>query len=213
MNVPTEINLIETMYRSVDGHISRIELHLERLSQSANALDITCDLQTIRRQLDTLPAYDDAQRVRLEMSANAKVTINTYPFVATDPNKIWTLAIASTRLDSTDTLLQHKTTNRGQYVLARQEFNARSADEVLLLNEREELCEGTISNIFLETTGERPLLTPALQCGLLRGVLRQELLDQGRAREAILTPADLVSAKAIFIGNSLRGLMQARYVE
>ncbi len=42
------------------------------------------------------------------------------------------------------------------------------------------------------------------------GVLRAELQDQGQARQAILSPADLGRAKALFVGNSLRGLITAR---
>lgn len=213
MSEPTDLKLIETMHRGVDGRISRVERHLERLSQSANSLKITCNLTAIRQQLFALLADDDAQRIRLEMSGNGDVDINTYPFVATDPQKIWKLAVARTRLDSTDRLLQHKTSRRDQYVQARQEFSAGLADEVLLLNERDELCEGTISNIFIRAIGDKQLLTPALHCGLLRGVLRQELLDHGRARETILTLEDLANAQAIFVGNSLRGLMQASYVD
>jgi 4-amino-4-deoxychorismate lyase len=85
------------------------------------------------------------------------------------------------------------------------------ADEVILLNERGEVCEGTITNIFLDT-GDDGLVTAALISGLLPGVLRGELLDTGRAREAVLGPADLADAKALFVGNSLRGLIPARLV-
>ena len=83
------------------------------------------------------------------------------------------------------------------------------ADEVILLNERGEVCEGTITNVFVDI-GDGVLVTPALACGLLPGVLRGELLDAGRAREAVLSPADLMDAKALFVGNSLRGLIPAR---
>jgi 4-amino-4-deoxychorismate lyase len=63
---------------------------------------------------------------------------------------------------------------------------------------------GTITNLF---TAE---LTPALSCGLLPGVLRAELLGQGR-REAVLRPGNLEGAR-FFMGNSLRGLIPARLV-
>ena len=55
------------------------------------------------------------------------------------------------------------------------------------------------------------LLTPPLACGLLPGVLRARLLREGRAREAVLRPADL-AARRLFVGNSLRGLIPARLV-
>jgi 4-amino-4-deoxychorismate lyase len=53
------------------------------------------------------------------------------------------------------------------------------------------------------------LMTPRLDCGLLPGVLRAELLDEGRASEAIYSYDELKSAKAIYVGNSLRGLIPA----
>ena len=41
------------------------------------------------------------------------------------------------------------------------------------------------------------------------GTLRAELIAQGRAVEAVLTLEDLRSADAIFLGNSVRGLVRA----
>jgi para-aminobenzoate synthetase / 4-amino-4-deoxychorismate lyase len=67
------------------------------------------------------------------------------------------------------------------------------------------LTEGSFTNVFVEREGV--LLTPPLARGLLPGVLRAELLDSGRAREAELTPADL--AGGFRLGNALRGLVTA----
>jgi 4-amino-4-deoxychorismate lyase len=80
---------------------------------------------------------------------------------------------------------------------------------VLLLNERGEVCEGTITNLFVDI-GEDALVTPALDCGLLPGVLRGEMIEQGKAKEVTLTEADLRTAKMFYVGNSLRGLIGAR---
>ena len=66
-----------------------------------------------------------------------------------------------------------------------------------------EVCEGTITNVFVEKDGV--LITPPLTCGLLPGVLRQELLENGEAKEAVLTLDDL--KKGFYLGNSLRGLI------
>ena len=76
----------------------------------------------------------------------------------------------------------------------------------VFLNERDEICEGARTNLFVERDGV--LLTPPLACGLLPGVFREHLLAQGRAREAVLRLADL--SGDFFLGNSLRGLLRAR---
>jgi 4-amino-4-deoxychorismate lyase len=47
---------------------------------------------------------------------------------------------------------------------------------------------------------------------LLPGILREELLETGKAQEAELKPADLAAARRLFVGNSLRGLIRARLV-
>ena len=79
--------------------------------------------------------------------------------------------------------------------------------EVLFVNERGELAEGSRTNIFLARAGR--LLTPALTCGLLPGTFRQRLIETGEAEEAILRPADLATADRVYLGNSVRGLVPA----
>jgi para-aminobenzoate synthetase/4-amino-4-deoxychorismate lyase len=118
--------------------------------------------------------------------------------------------IAPLRKDSSNPLLFHKTTQRAIYDLPREQAaRDHGVDEVVFLNERGELTEGSFTNIFVERDGR--LLTPALSCGLLPGTLRAELIAEGRASEAVLTVADLNSAK-IFLGNSVRGLVPAEYI-
>ena len=68
------------------------------------------------------------------------------------------------------------------------------------------VTEGSFTNIFVERGGK--LLTPSASLGLLPGVLRRKLIEEGRAREAELTLADL--ADGFLIGNATRGLIPAR---
>jgi para-aminobenzoate synthetase/4-amino-4-deoxychorismate lyase len=74
-------------------------------------------------------------------------------------------------------------------------------------NERGELTEGSITSLFVERAGI--LYTPPLSSGLLAGTLRAELLATGRARESVLYVDDLRSAEAVYLGNSVRGLVRA----
>jgi para-aminobenzoate synthetase/4-amino-4-deoxychorismate lyase len=85
-------------------------------------------------------------------------------------------------------------------------------DEVVFLNSKGELTEGTRATLFVEIDGR--LFTPALTCGLLPGTLREELLDLPRAAasEAVLTPQDLLAADRVYLGNSVRGLVRAELI-
>ena len=83
--------------------------------------------------------------------------------------------------------------------------------DLIFLNEREELCEGSRSNIYLKKDGQ--WLTPLLTSGLLGGVQRRQLLETGQVRESKLTRADLLHPHAeIRLSNGLRGWFNVRQV-
>ncbi|TIV23886.1 MAG: hypothetical protein E5V99_24715 [Mesorhizobium sp.] len=188
----------------------RFERHLARLYASAAELGFACDPERIGEVLsNTVNGHGIALRVRLALRRNGEATAAAQAYEPLPVDKVWRLQLARIRLDSTNTMLRHKTSLRQVYTHARAEYLATRADEVLLANERGEICEGTITNLFADL-GNGPLATPRLDCGLLPGILRGELLDEGRAVEAIYSFDDLKAAKAIFVGNSLRGLIPAR---
>jgi len=149
-------------------------------------------------------------RVRLTLGPSGEIAVTTAPFTPLPEGTIWRVAIAATRLDSADKLLRHKTTRREIYEAARGEYPPAAADEVLLLNEKGEPCEGTITSLFLDD-GSGVLKTPPISCGLLAGVLRTELICARRARVQRLTLQDLRSGR-LFMGNSLRGLIRTRLI-
>jgi 4-amino-4-deoxychorismate lyase len=202
--------LIETMRWEPGSGFLRFDRHLARLYASAAELGFACDPQHIGEVLAaTVDGRKIALRARLALQRNGEATASAQPYEPLAADKVWQLELARVRLDSGDTLLRHKTSRRDTYQRARAESLATRADEVLLANERGELCEGTITNVFADF-GDGVLATPRLDCGLLPGILRGALLDEGRALEAIYTFDDLKSARAIFVGNSLRGLIPAQ---
>lgn len=202
--------LIETLRWQPDTGFVRLDRHLARLSGSAAALGFACHPKAIERALATVGG-EGPLRVRLQLAADGTPAITTQPFVPLPDGAVWTVRLAATRLSSTDPLIRHKTTRRQHYEQARAELPAAEADEAILLNELGAVCEGTITNVFVDAGDGGPLLTPPLEAGLLPGVLRAELLDEGKAREATLSPTDLASASRLFVGNSLRGLIAARF--
>lgn len=203
--------LIETLRWEPEEGFVRLDRHLQRLYASAHALGFAADPEAIGEALRACKGERVPLRVRLVLGDDGKVNAATAPFEPLAKDAVWTLRIASIQVDSADPLIRHKTTRRQVYEEARAEFPREAADEVLLLNERGAVCEGTITNVFIDI-GEPVLVTPALDCGLLPGVLRGSLVEQVTAREAVVTQVDLRAAKALYVGNSLRGLIKARLV-
>jgi 4-amino-4-deoxychorismate lyase len=204
--------LIETMRWEPQGGFLRGDRHLARLRASAKALGFDRDPQdAIARAKDIVAGSDEPLRVRLALSRDGTMTVKSEIYEPLPDDAVWRLKLARTRLQSADPLLRHKTSRRDAYAQARSEYTHDQADEVLLANERGEVCEGTITSLCADF-GEKALLTPALACGLLAGVLRAQMIDGGAAREAIFSYDELRSARAVFVGNSLRGLIPAKPV-
>lgn len=201
--------LIETLRWEPGEGFVRLDRHLARLYASAHALGFAADPETIGEALRECQGERVPLRVRLTLAEDGSTNATTAPFEPLAKDIAWTLRISATRIDAADLLIRHKTTRRGVYEAARAEFSRDEADEVLLLNEQGEVCEGTITNVFADLGGSA-LVTPALTSGLLPGVLRGELVERGKAKEAVMTEADLRGAKALYLGNSLRGLIKAR---
>lgn len=205
---PLPDGLIETfLWTRADGYFLRAG-HLARLKNSAAALGFPFSQTNWDAALAKACAGADAEklRVRLVLRRDGAFDITAAPFTSDPPEKIWRVAVAAKKFDSGDPLLRHKTTRRDLYEDA---LAASGADEVVFLNEKEEICESARANVFVESEGV--LLTPPLSSGLLPGVLRAHLLAQGRAREKILRLADL--RENLLLGNSLRGLLQARLIQ
>jgi len=195
------IKLIETL-RHEGGQVLRLDRHLARLAASAAWLGFPCDQATIRQQLAALPAAGP-QRLRLTLDKQGIVEMQAFP-LSPEPRGPRYARWADERIDSRHPLRRHKTTYRAPYDRAMQALAATpEIFDTVFLNERGEVVEGSRSNVFVERDGV--LLTPPLSSGALPGVLRAELLEEGRAREAVLWPEDLQNG--CWMGNALRGLV------
>ena len=207
-----DYGLIETLLWSpADGFLRR-ELHLDRLARSALALGFAFDRQTAEARLVALGATlidGVSHRVRLELRRDGALEI-VAPKLAAEADRPVLVALASLRADAGDPFLRHKTTRRALYEAAFAEATGRGADEELLLNRSGHVTEATRSSVFVERDGL--LLTPPVRDGLLPGILRQSLIARGAAVEHPLTLADLRAAERWYVGNSLRGLRPAQWM-
>ena len=203
--IPQGLTLFETVLAEPDGSIRRLPLHLARLERGCAAVGFPLDPEAATAALKDLP-LGQALRVRLVVHSDGAIKVTHAP-VPEAPQE-WRVAISAERLRSGDPWLGIKSSARGVYDAARAAMPAE-ADEVILLNEAGQVCEGSITNLFLLRAGK--MLTPPVACGLLPGVLRAELLASGMAREAVLMPEDLSEGR-LLCGNALRGLIPARLI-
>lgn len=197
--------LLETMLYEPAGGVLLLSLHLERLEASAEYFGFSLDLDDVRGRL-SVHRSQDSSRLRLLLASDGSFEIEEHPLAELKP-KI-TLKLAAVPVDSSDVFLFHKTTNRAVYEKALEGVDG--CDDVILWNEKNELTETTISNLFLEIGGA--LVTPPVKCGLLAGTYRRHMLESGRVQEVIVTKSDLEKATKIYVANSVRGLQEAKLI-
>ncbi|HET7083439.1 MAG TPA: aminodeoxychorismate synthase component I [Rhizomicrobium sp.] len=195
-----QLELIETL-RHENG-FARLEAHLARMQASARVFGLAFDRDAATGALEKAAAgRRGALRMRLTLNEEGTHAASAHDLPFNPPH--WTYVISPERTGSRDLFLRHKTNWRELY---ESESKRLGADEVIFLNERGEITEGARSNIFVKRGGT--LLTPPLEAGLLPGILRAELLEQGRTKEVRLTPDDLKGE--VYFGNALRGLIPAK---
>jgi 4-amino-4-deoxychorismate lyase len=200
--VPDGLRLIETFRWGPSGFV-RLPAHLARMAAGAEALGVPFDRAAVDRVLATVGG-DGPLRVRLTLGLDGVPAVAATPLGP--PTGGWRVVLAGARLRSDDPWLRLKSSARATYDAVRAGLPA-GVDEAVLLNERGEVCDGTITTVFLDRGAG--LVTPPLACGVLPGVLRAEMLQSGACREAVLGAEDLGEGR-LFVGNSLRGLVPAR---
>lgn len=204
-------SLIETMRVEPGGAMPLLDGHLSRLRHSSAALGHAClGEPSLREQIAGAAERLDAGsgwRMRLLLAPDGCLSLETAPLPPPQPPL--KVIVQGPRARGAEAWLRHKTTHRPWYQQATQ-WLADHPDvfDVLYWNENDEMCEGSRSNLYLQTTDGR-WLTPPLEAGALPGVQRQALLRAGLVEEASIQRDDFLHAPAIRISNALRGWLDA----
>jgi para-aminobenzoate synthetase/4-amino-4-deoxychorismate lyase len=199
-------DLIETMRFDPHEGLYELDRHLARMKRSADAFGFAFDRHHARNELQAATFFlRDARRLRLLLSSSGALAIESRPLPAA-PEAVVEVALAPLPVEPEDFRLRHKTSDRQFYDEARR---AAGAFEVVFADPGGFLTEGSFTSLFVERGGR--LLTPPLERGLLPGVLREALIEEGRAEEADLRAEDLEGG--FYVGNAVRGLMRARLIQ
>lgn len=216
--------VFETM-RAYRGRVFRLRAHLERLTDSARVLEITLpprgELERAVSAVLEANRLNDA-RIRLTLTGGegsarpvvpapgpATLVVAASPLAPLDA-AVWEhgyqLCVAKTRRHSGSPLTRIKTTNYLENLLAHAEAVRQSADDAILLNERGDVTECCLSNLFI--VRDKRVVTPSLDCGLLPGITRAAVLEVAAgcgisASEERVTLEQVAGANEVFVTNSI----------
>jgi len=217
--------------RAYRGRIFQLAEHLARLEQSASRIHLR--LPVGRDRLADL-AREALQRNQLQ-DAYLRITVSrgegeigldpalckspTLVIIAKPfepyPDSFYaqgvSVIIAKTRRNLPEALPpQVKSLNFLNNVLAKMEATAVGAHEALLLNHRDEVTEGTTSNVFIVKDGR--VRTPWVESGILEGITRNIVLQLARelaipTEEARLRVEDVIGAEECFLTNTTQEVL------
>jgi para-aminobenzoate synthetase/4-amino-4-deoxychorismate lyase len=198
-----ETILWQDKYVLIDGHLAR-------MASSAEYFGLQFDRGTIDVELvKAASQFSGGQKWRVRILLDRRGQLEVASSLISEEERHGRVMISDCRTLSDDRFLFHKTTHRPIYDQELERARAAQCDDALFFNERHELTEGAIHNVFLLKNGV--WLTPALQCGLLPGTYRAEFLAKHpEVRETILRRDDLLQADAVFLCNSLRGMYEVK---
>lgn len=140
-------------------------------------------------------------------------TTREVPYTQDQYTRGFSIGLSPYSRHSSNPLLQMKTTNGIALLL---EHQSKPLDDMIHLNENYHLTEGIYSNLFLVKSGE--LLTPAVACGLLPGIMRAEVIKLAKKHNINIQTGhysleDLRTADEVFLTNSVMRVMPVSQFE
>ncbi|MCB0914207.1 MAG: aminotransferase class IV family protein [Actinobacteria bacterium] len=212
--------VFETM-KVVDGVAFALTRHLDRLTRSAEALGIPMPPESLLR--DAIATTARANAAEVGSVGRLRLTLTHGPGLLGDPyagdgeptlvvtivrQQPWpsdsVVAISRYRRNERSALTGVKSTSYAENAVALRAAKAAGADEAILLNTSDQVCEGTGSNIFVVLEGR--LVTPPLDSGCLNGVTRQLVLHWTDATERPVGAAELAQVSEAFLTSSTRDI-------
>jgi para-aminobenzoate synthetase/4-amino-4-deoxychorismate lyase len=203
---PPRFELLETLRWTPGEGYFLLDRHLTRLRDSAGYFGFPYDDGAVRTLLDRHASeWSSPSRVRLLLADDGTPRVEERRHEPTArPMRI---RLAHTPVDERDVFLFHKTTNRAMY----ERHRVAGVDEILLWNSAREITEATTANVVVAIGGVRR--TPPIECGLLGGTYRAELLARGEIEPGVITIDDLRRAERIWLINSVHEWREARLVD
>ncbi|MGW8194078.1 MAG: chorismate-binding protein, partial [Desulforhopalus sp.] len=217
-----EFQLFETiLWRPASGYWF-LQEHLERLANGARFFKFSCDIDSLREGLhcEEKKFATSCHRVKLKLAKDGSFALQSQmcgqPHLTELPpvpgrqtqECLPEVDFSSYRVDTENPWRFHKTTMRRLYDEAYRQARVEGLFDYIFCNENGDVTEGCITNIIIYRQGK--YVTPPGACGLLPGVMRRHLLEKGMVTvsEQVIREEDVRSAEAIYLCNSVRGLVR-----
>ena len=210
--------LFETFRVYKGRRLAFVDDHLDRMVEGCQFFAFPFSRKkaadALKLALNEIP-FDTEFRLRLSLICHGEHGVEKTEFrtsweplkkVNLEPGAGVKLGIAPIQRYSGSPLVRFKTTSYLENIFVFTWAKGQGCFDALFTNERGEITEGSITNVFFLSRGS--ILTPPQEAGLLPGVTRKHILKVAgklgfSPRESIITPADLKQFDGVFVTNSV----------
>lgn len=187
----------------VDGRPLFLERHLERLKKSLEFFGISREIEE-EKILEYIKSSDDKNFALKLIVSDKNLILTSREDNYRKENKRFKLIVSDVRRNSSSKMIYHKSLSYYENIMEHRWSLDKGYDSALFINERGEVCETSFANIFFVRDGE--IFTPVIFSGLLRGTMRDLIIENYKVREEIIYLDDLKNFDEAFISNSLMGV-------
>lgn len=187
----------------VDGRPLFLKEHIERLEKSLKFFGIN-------RKIECDKIYDYLSKSEGKNFA-LKIIVSDENFILTSREdhyknnyKKFKLKISDAKRNSTSKIIYHKSLCYYENILEHKLANESGYDSSLFFNEKNEVAETSFANIFF--VKENKIYTPPISSGILKGTMRDFLLETYEIKEKAINFGELSDFEECFISNSLMGV-------
>ncbi|MFB4165028.1 aminodeoxychorismate lyase [Alteribacillus sp. JSM 102045] len=228
------LGLFET-FRIYNGHPFLIDDHFRRMEKGLQLMNIkwAYERAEVMQQLNTLLEANQWKNayVRYNISAGngeLGLTTNSYhspaviiymkplPETGVNPPSDKKGKLLTVKRNSPEASIRLKSHHYFNSILGKRETGEDSAIEGLFVNEKGDLAEGVVSNLFW--VKGTTIYTPSIKTGILNGVTRSFVINLAKKhsfyiREGSFKPDMLFEADEAFVTNSIQEVVRLKAVD
>lgn len=186
-----------------------LEWHMERLERAMRFLGFFHEItqNQVTGWLRENPVFHGALKIMVSQQ-NVIFSQRRNLYTRMQYRQGFKMEFSQVRRNETSPFVYHKTMNYGDCIFEKRKAAMQGLDEMIFLNTKGEISEGTTTNIFFVKQGK--VYTPKKECGLLPGVMRRYVMSETETKESVILPGQLPEFEECFVTNSLLGIMPVR---
>lgn len=216
--------LFETFRVYKGRRLAFVEDHLERMAEGCSFFALPFSrreaIEALKLALGEIPDDSEA-RLRLNLISYGDHRMEKTAFqttweplqdISTQQDQGLKLGLAPFQRFSGSPLVRFKTTSYLENTVVLTWARGKGFFDALFANERGEITEGSITNVFFLSKGH--IFTPPIDAGLLPGVTRKQIIKISRTlglplTESTVIPEDLNGFDGAFVTNSVIEILPA----